>query len=164
VKSIDPSLVRSRFSYDKDNGVLTRIACSQKCLIGKAAGTLNNGYLKTYIGSVPYSVHRLIWVMVTGAWPDGCIDHIDGNGRNNRWANLRDVSQKANTQNRRRACSSNRCGFLGVSDLGRNLKKPFRALIQTGKRRVFLGMFSTAEEAHSAYLVAKRVFHEGCTL
>ena len=39
----------------------------------------------------------------------------------------------------------------------------FSKLVVNG-RRVYLGVFATPEEAHSAYVEAKRLHHDGCTL
>jgi hypothetical protein len=44
--------------------------------------------------------HRVAWFLMTGAWPEGVIDHVDGDRANNRWANLRDVTTKMNNANR----------------------------------------------------------------
>jgi len=37
---------------------------------------------------------------MTGEWPTGVIDHIDGNSLNNRWNNLRDVTTDQNNSNK----------------------------------------------------------------
>lgn len=39
-----------------------------------------------------------------------------------------------------------------------------RTGIGSSKKRTYLGLFDTAEEAHEAYLQAKRRMHEGCTI
>jgi hypothetical protein len=152
--------IRSHFHYDPVTGVFTRLS-------GKFAGpcgTPNNGYLKTYVGNTPYSVHVLIYVWMTGEWPVGQIDHRDGNGMNNVWANLRVGTIRFNRENLRRASRANRCGFLGVCYIGRSLRKPYRAMIGVDGKSIYLGMFATPEEAHAAYVAAKRELHEGCTL
>ena len=42
---------------------------------------------------------RLIWLMVKGHWPQGVVDHIDGDTMNERWENLRDITWEENSEN-----------------------------------------------------------------
>jgi len=65
-----------------------------------------------------------------------------------------------NLQNIRRARSDNRSGLLGVA----RDKTGFRAVIKVAGKQKYLGTFPTPELAHSAYLSAKRLLHEGNTL
>jgi hypothetical protein len=97
---------------------------------------------------------------MTGEWPAGEVDHIDGDRTNNKWSNLRDVPRLENAQNKRRANANNRTGLLGVSPD----KKRFRAVITANGKRKTVGAFSSAEEAHDAYLAEKRRLHQGSTL
>jgi len=46
--------------------------------------------------------HRLAWLYMAGAWPSGVIDHMNGDPSDNRWSNLRDVTQAENNANRRK--------------------------------------------------------------
>lgn len=46
--------------------------------------------------------HRLAWLMVTGAWPAGNVDHMNRSKADNRFTNLRDVTQSQNMHNTRR--------------------------------------------------------------
>jgi hypothetical protein len=109
-----------------------------------------------------YRAHRLAWLYVYGAWPNGVIDHINGDALDNRITNLRDVSQRANVQNQRAASRHTKSGLLGVHwDKGRRL---WLANIRVDGRTRFLGRYGTPEEAHAAYLAAKRKLHEGCTI
>jgi len=43
---------------------------------------------------------RLCWLIQTGDWPEHTIDHIDRDPFNNKWDNLRDITQAENNQNR----------------------------------------------------------------
>jgi len=73
-------------------------------------------YLNTSItingDRIDYRLHRLIWFYVTGKVPDK-IDHIDGDGLNNKWKNLRSVTIIKNLQNQR-INKNNKSGFNGV--------------------------------------------------
>jgi hypothetical protein len=97
---------------------------------------------------------------MTGHWPVGDIDHINGIGSDNRWSNLRDVSHAMNIQNERAPRSTNRIGLMGVCVNG----KRFRAQIMINGKQFNLGRYATAEEAHEVYLAAKRRHHKGYTL
>lgn len=102
---------------------------------------------------------RVAYAHYHGRWPSGQVDHINGDHADNRIANLRDLTNAQNAQNRRRARSDNSTGYLGVSFDRRKVENPYRARIQVDARMVSLGYFATAEEAHNAYLVAKRELH-----
>lgn len=158
-RGIDHQYVLSRFSYDAETGALWwRIGQ----FAGRPAGTRNiNGAMQVRLHGVLYLTHRLIWFIAYGKWPDQQIDHINGDRGDNRLCNLRDVSQSVNMQNLRRAVRGSRLGVLGVRQLrcGR-----FQALITVGGKPRGLGGFATPEEAHAAYIAAKRKFHPGCTI
>jgi hypothetical protein len=93
---------------------------------------------------------------MTGEWPPHEIDHIDLDGDNNRWANLREATHRENARNAKMR-SHNKAGFKGVClDKRRNL---WRATIHDGKKQVWLGYFPTAEDAHVAYREASERLH-----
>ena len=57
--------------------------------------------------------HRVAWAIYYGVWPTGMIDHINGDGLDNRICNLRDVTHKENARNSRRK-ATNKSGCSGV--------------------------------------------------
>ena len=128
-------------------------------MAGKKAGCklpISGGYVGIRINGVRYLAHRLAWAYHFGTWPALNIDHINGNGMDNRIMNLREANQSENHQNKRRQ-SNNKSGFTGVS--WNTLERRWRATIQIGGKQIFLGGFAEKEDAYSAYLKAKAEFH-----
>lgn len=157
----DHAYLVSQIHYSADTGIFMWNVRRKGRYIGEPVGSLQkNGYLLITLDGVRYFAHRLAWYWVTGDDPDCGIDHRDSVGANNRFDNLRPGNQTLNMQNQRRARSNNTSGFLGVAPQG----KKFTAQIQHMGRKIYVGIFSTPEDAHEAYLGAKRKIHAGCTI
>ena len=156
--------LRSLVHYSETLGLFTRLVDVRKYKAGTAAkGTLSHGYVRVSVGGRSYAAHRLAWLWMTGNWPKQDIDHIDGDRANNRWANLRDVSRSMNLENMHQAKSHNKSTGL----LGAHLHPQtgnYTSRIQVRGKDVYLGSFATPEAAHTAYIAAKRIHHEGNTL
>lgn len=151
------------FSYDKSTGLLTRkVTVHYNAKAGDVIKTVDKstGYIVFNIKGKLYHAHRVAWFYVTSEWPD-TIDHINGIKTDNRWDNLRDGTMSQNHQNIKVARKHNQSGLLGAH-AGRNGN--FDAVIIVCGKRVFLGTYSTALEAHLRYLDAKRQLHEFNTL
>lgn len=73
------------------------------------------------------------------------VDHADGDGFNNTWANLRAATISQNQMNRKVVCGGNR--FRGVYQKGNR----FVAQIKKDQKHVYIGMFAAQEEAAKAY-------------
>jgi hypothetical protein len=146
----DPNTGEFRWTKDRKGGARK----------GSVAGYLDDmGYVRIGIDNERHRGHQLAWLHAHGVWPIHDIDHIDGERANNQLANLRDVPRRVNLENQRTA-KRGRSGLLGVTARdGR-----FVAQIRVRGVHRYLGRYDTAEEAHAAYLRAKRLFHEGCTL
>ena len=132
----------------------------------KAAGmpvgsaTLEDEYTRFRLLGKKHFTHRAVWWFATGRWPSGHIDHINGDKRDNRLCNLRDVDHSTNMQNKRHAMRTSSTGALGVyARRGR-----YCAQIQVNGRSMYLGDFATIDEGRAAYVTAKRQLHEGGTL
>jgi hypothetical protein len=157
------SAIRDKLKYSPQDGRFTwKVAASRRYQAGRAAGSINGrGYRGIMIEGKWYAAHRLAWLYVYGQWPSGQIDHINGVRDDNRIANLRDVGQEVNLQNHRQARASSKTGLLGVSAVPGD---KFIARIKSGGVKVHLGTFATADDAHAAYVLAKRALHPGCTI
>lgn len=128
---------------------------------GQAVGCITkDGYWQGCIKNNSVYMHIVAWFLVHGSWPDGQVDHINGDKTDNRMANLRVVSHAENIQNQRTANRRNAIGVLGVSKAGNR----FRAHIRKSGVDYDLGSFDSVEAAHAAYVQAKREMHAGCTI
>lgn len=74
------------------------------------------------------------------------VDHINGNKLDNRRENLRLVSHTQNMQNQKILGRKSKSGIRGVTWCSQF--KKYRARIQVNKKRISLGLFETAKEAH----------------
>lgn len=120
---------------------------------GKEAGHLDaTSYVRVTVNGIDYMAHRVIWKLITGADPTAQIDHIDGQTTNNRWANLRHVTQDQNQANRK-ISANNTSGFNGVAFIQAHQK--WRAAIGVNGQKKHLGYFATPEEAHLAFADAE---------
>ncbi|RZI60680.1 MAG: HNH endonuclease [Pseudomonas sp.] len=157
-----PSLERLRelVDYNQGTGVFTRKIAVSYSPAGKVLNHLNPaGYVIASIDGQSYFLHRIAFKLVTGKDPEGDIDHINGVRHDNCWNNLRDVPRAMNNQNRQRANKGNAFGLLGVRKGKR--EGQYRATICVGGKFKSLGYFSNIEDAHNAYVSAKRIFHPG---
>ncbi len=140
--------------YDPETGIWTWKVRRGRMRAGSVAGHLRakDGYIFISIDGANHLAHSLAYIYMTGTLPDFDLDHRDLVRSNNRWGNLRESTRSQNKQNQR-VRSDSATGFKGVTPNGRR----FGARIQVGENRLYLGSFSTPEEAHAAYLAAAKV-------
>jgi hypothetical protein len=148
--------VKEMFDYDSEKGILiwkTR-PINSKYLIGTVAGSLHStGYVTIRIKKIEYKSHRIIWLLMTGKWPENQIDHINGIRNDNRFCNLREATGSQNNANTPRRI--NVSGYKGVS----KERKKWRARISLNNKPMSIGYYDTPEEAHAAYVAkAKELF------
>ena len=162
--------LRARFVYCPLTGIISYRRTSRgprKMRVSGQQATWRGHASEYHIIKVTKHVlmaHRAAWMMYTGCvlGREDQIDHINGIRSDNRIDNLRVVSSKLNAQNRRSATTGSSSRFLGVYWIRHSRK--WGACIDVDGRNRHLGCFRTEEEAHHAYVVAKREYHQGCTL
>ena len=144
--------LRARFDYDPCTGIFTRQYAS-----GRPTGRVTKqGYIHISIGHKDYFAHRLAWFYTHGEWPEGIVDHIDRDKKNNAINNLRIVSKSQNAVNSK-MLSTNTSGFKGVHKASGCNK--WVAQIRTPETRIYLGLFDTPQEASEAYMKAAVLEH-----
>lgn len=162
-ESLTQDVLRRYLRYDAQSGLFFWTSKpSRSTKIGSRAGTLDrHGYVLICIGRVRFLAHRLAWFMERGAWPENDIDHINGVPSDNRLCNLRPATRGENLQNQRRAHSHNQSRLMGAFRVGG--ASTFMARIVVDGKKIRLGNFATAEEAHAAYMTAKARLHPYAT-
>ena len=118
----DYSIAMVLFVYDPCSGDITyRKNVGTRGVKGEKAGSLNHGYRRIKMGGKAHGAHRIAWLLYYKKWPDGEIDHINGNPDDNRIANLRDVSHATNGRNQRMHHKTE-SGIMGVRKIRRSGK------------------------------------------
>ena len=136
------------FNYDYTTGELTwKVRKSSRFQIGERAGTWNHGYLRVCIDRKHYPVHRVIWLMVYGKFPENYIDHINRIRSDNRLSNLREATYPENAQNQSKR-SNNTSGVTGVCFFKRENK--WCARITFNHKTLILGLYSSFDDAVQA--------------
>lgn len=167
-------ILRETMTYNQETGYLLWSArpskyfktdCGHKAwntkFSGKIAGHISprqsgNAYINIQLFGKMYKAHRLVWLYVNGTWPKEEIDHVDGNGLNNRIENLRDVSRPENRKNIKRT-KANTSGFMGVC--WKPERKAWTAKIKINGKVIYLGTFKNKFHAAEARRAAER--HHG---
>lgn len=158
--------VRELFDYDSDKGALRwrprpvsdfadkrAWATWNSRFAGKEAGSKNGGgYIHVDFDGAKHKVHRLVWLRETGTWPEGDIDHQNGDRADNRWANLRAVTRKENTRSQA-LYRNNTSGVAGV--WWDRTRRKWQANIGLNGKVVRLGWYEDKGAAVAARMVAE---------
>lgn len=153
--------VREVLAYNPETGdLIWRKRLGPTCNLGGPAGCVKkDGYRKITIDGVICNASQLAWLHYHGTHAPGLLDHKNGIRSDNRIANLRPATHSENSRNVG-VRANNSSGLKGASKFyNRYNRAKFRSSITVNKKRIFLGLFMTAEEAHEAYCRAARELH-----
>lgn len=144
------------FSYDPATGSFTRkVTVSNQppgTIVGHPHG---HRYLGVSVDGKRYYCHRLAWLYMTGSFPPHEIDHINGNGEDNRWENLRVADRQQNLMNRKHKLP--RSGVKGVHRFWND--SAWYAQVGYKGKTYNLGTFRCLEEAAEAVKQGRERLH-----
>lgn len=164
--------LRKALDYDPETGALTwRARSAEMFSDGKQSAVQNaaiwngrfsgkpalcghhgNGYLHGTAFDRKHYAHRVAWAIHYGEWPEGEIDHINGDRTDNRISNLRAVTRSENQRNAKRR-ADNASSVTGV--YWRRQEGKWSAQIFSGGRRKCLGCFTEFDAAVAARRAAE---------
>lgn len=155
MENLSIGYLRKIFFCDVELGVLFWKKDSSRRSAGAMAGCKSKeGYIVVRHNGKQYRVHRVIWALHYGAWPDGDLDHINCDKADNRIANLRICDDTRNQWNMPAKAGSSSYKGVGLH------KGRWRARIRVGDgKRIELGSFASEEEAAEAYRKAAIFYH-----
>lgn len=124
----------------------------------KRAGTLGTmGYRNIKIKNKLYYEHRIIWCMLYGQWPNK-IDHINGIRDDNRIQNLRNVTNKQNSQNLKVSIRNKSGSRIPGVYYNKGIEK-YIVLLAKDYKRYYGGLFDTLYEAEmKCFSMRKQLF------
>lgn len=153
---LNQEILKELIHYNPDTGIFTwkprsikwfKSLSHLKSFETKSSGKLS-GHIKKHkrtgksyieipiLGKI-YQAHRLGFLYIVGNHPIEEIDHIDGNGLNNKWVNLREVDRFGNQKNRK-LNSNNSSGYSGIYFVSDN---KYRVKINHNGEEIHLGYY-----------------------
>ena len=105
------------------------------------------GYIVINLNGYQLKAHQLAWFIKHNEVVDK-LDHKNRDTTDNRIENLRPVNHQENMFNRKAK------GYYF-----NKVNKNYQSYIKVNKKMIHLGIFNTADEAHKAYLDAKKIHH-----
>ncbi len=150
--------LRELLIYDPDTGAFTRrMMLIGRCPVGSIAGSKNRlGYQQLILDHQSYLAHRIAWLYMYGRWPQGELDHVNGNRSDNRLSNIREATRGNNRANSG-VGKNNKSGLKGA--YWHVAAQRWSSSITVDGSKRWLGLFDTAEAAHAAYASAAKTFH-----
>ena len=137
--------------YDRQTGILTwKVKRGSTVKPGDVAGTETSyGSLQMSLLGQRVQVSHVVWFLETGEWPTRTVDHKDRNPKNNRFRNLRHVTQEINTLHEIHKDSPE-----GVYETS---AKKFAVVVKKDGLSMCVGSYRTARQAFEVLDACKQI-------
>jgi hypothetical protein len=141
--------IKNHLEYNPTTGLFIWIKKHKpNCVIGSKAGVVNTqGYITISFKGNQYLAHRLAYWYMNGMLPTHQIDHKNRIRTDNKWNNLRAVTNQINSQNSGLK-SNNKTGYSGVHF--RKDRKKYQVQIMYKNKRICIGHFKDLSDAVKA--------------
>jgi len=147
--------LKELLTYDPETGRFTRVNSTGGRAAGSDAGATDApGHRTITVDGRKYRAARLAFLYMTGEWPKGDADHINGIRDDDRWSNLRDATRTQNLANMRSKGASGIKGATWVTE-----KSKWKAQIRIDGKNKHLGYFDAPQDASAAYAAAAQAAH-----
>lgn len=146
-----------RFDYVKESGELFYRIPNFGIKVGSLAGsTTEYGYRAIIINGISYKIHRLVWMLEHGSYPNLEIRHLNDNLADNRISNLILVNRKE-ISSQRKIQHDNVSGVKGVtwSKSHNKWHSRINTFVDGKSKRIDLGYFVDMEDAITARKTAE---------
>ena len=143
--------IEQGFTYDSETGIV--YSKYNRIINSICNGVRNKGYINIQIYSnknrYTLRAHQFAWYYIFKECVE-TIDHINGIKNDNRICNLRAITHQQNQWNQ-----INSKGYRW-----NKISKKWSSKIRVNKKDIYLGSYNTEQEARSAYLAAKEIYHK----
>lgn len=146
----------SNFKYNPKTGLLERFHLQRKCWVQVRTAPTCRGYFRVKIDGKLYMQHLIAFILMVGRMPKCEIDHINGDGLDNRWSNLRETDRRGNNGNKVMHREGKLCGINYRADRSR-----WKVTTTLNKKTYNLGHWKTKKKAVQIYDRAVRLIDAG---
>jgi len=154
---ITRDMIEQAYTYDPKTGAFTRNFSEGGEKAGAQAGCVNTqGYISLGYRKKHLLAHRVAYLFMEGKWPEKEVDHIDGDRKNNKWANLREATGSENGFNTRLR-KDNKTGVKGIRIYNNGTQ--YVSYIRAHHKTHYIGCYRDLKAAEKATREARQELH-----
>ena len=157
-KKLTQKRLKEVLNYNPVTGVWRRLkALSNSVKNIKIVGGIckTHGYRRMSIDGVRYRSNRLAWMYMEGYFPEHVVDHKDKIRHNDKWDNLRAITQQCNMKN----CKISVASKTDITGVNIHKNGKFFTYININGTKKHLGYFAKLGEAAMARWQAEKKYN-----